>query len=100
MSNGDVTKWVNVEYLEKLARLCRGTDSRQLEGSINHVNEANIILMFSNAPFQELEQMLIEYYRVDSDWKRDPVRERIEDLASRLVEAVEYMASGERASTN
>ena len=59
MSNGDVTKWVNVEYLEKLARLCRGTDSRQFEGSINHVNEANIILMFSNAPFHELEQMLI-----------------------------------------
>ena len=64
LSNGDASKWMKVEYLEKLvfkeslARLCRETDSRQFDGSINHVNEPNIILTFSNGRSTRLNKCL------------------------------------------
>ena len=47
------------------------TDNQQFDGSINHVNDPNVILMFSNAPIHEIEQMLIMYYRTDTDYNKN-----------------------------
>ena len=77
-------------YEESISRLCTGIDSRQFKGSVNKVKEPNIILMISNAPIHEIEELIISFNKED---RRKNVKMRITQLAARIVEAVDYLTT-------
>ena len=77
-------------YEESISRLCTGIDSRQFKRSVNKVKEPNIILMISNAPIHEIEELIISFNKED---RRKNVKMRITQLAARIVEAVDYLTT-------